>query len=102
MSPTRRADSEDRLGYFLRLTLYATCIVLPFMALLLGRMEGEQTVAAVLTLMGALGPMVALSRVRTEAKVEDRAFTDGLVTGLEADEGPHGRHRLEDREDEDL
>lgn len=96
MSPTRPETDEDRLGYALRLGLYATCAVLPFGALALGRLTGEQTVAAVVTLFAALGPVVALSRATTEKQVEREAYADGLETGLELDEPPHGRHRLDE------
>lgn len=96
MTPSRREATEDRIGYALRLTLYATCAVLPFAALALGRLTGEQAVAAVVTLFAALGPVVALSRATTEKQVERQAYATGLEHGLTADEGPPGRHRLED------
>lgn len=96
MTPTRREPDEDRVGYALRLTLYATCAVLPFAALALGQLTGEQAVAAVVTLFAALGPVVALSRATTEKKVEREAYASGLETGLELDEPPHGRHRLDE------
>lgn len=96
MTPTRRQPDEDRIGYALRLTLYGTCAVLPFVALALGRLTGEQAVAAVVTLFAALGPVVALTRATTEKKVERDAYAVGLEHGLTADEGPPGRHRLED------
>lgn len=94
--PSRRKLDEDQVSYFLRLTLYATCAVLPFAALALGRLTGEQAVAAVVTLFAALGPVVALTRATTEKKVERDAYAVGLEHGLTADDGPPGRHRLED------
>lgn len=101
MSPTRPEPDEDRIGYALRLTLYGTCAVLPFGALALGRLTGEQAVAAVVTLFAALGPVVALTRATTERKLERDAYSTGLEHGLNADAGPPGRHRLEDElEDE--
>lgn len=101
MSPTRKKLDEDVVSYALRLTLYATCVVLPFVALLLGRLEGEQTVAAVVTMLAAVGPVVAISQARTEKKVERQAYAVGLETGLTVDGPPHGRHRLEDRDDDE-
>lgn len=100
MSPNRKKLDEDTMSYALRLTLYATCVVLPFVALLTGRLEGSETVAAVVTLFAALGPAVALSRATTEKKVEREAYAVGLETGLTVDTGPPGRHRLEDQDDE--
>lgn len=96
MSPTTPETNEDRIGYALRLTLYATCAVLPFAALALGQLTGEQAVAAVVTLFAALGPVVALSRATTEKQVERDAYATGLEHGLEAEEGPPGRHRLDE------
>lgn len=96
MTPTRRESTEDRIGYALRLMLYVICAVLPFAALALGRLTGEQAVAAVVTLFAALGPVVALSRATTEKKVGRNAYAVGLEDGLTADEGPPGRHRLDE------
>lgn len=96
MTPTSPQQDEDRIGYALRLTLYATCAVLPFGALALGRLTGEQAVAAVVTLFAALGPVVALTRATTEKQIERDAYAVGLEHGLAADDGPPGRHRLED------
>ncbi|HLS32336.1 MAG TPA: hypothetical protein VK039_01995 [Brevibacterium sp.] len=96
MTLTRPQPNEDRIGYALRLTLYATCAVLPFGALALGQLTGEEAVAAVVTLFAALGPVVALSRATTEKQVEREAYAVGLEHGFEADEPPHGRHRLDE------
>ena len=94
--PSRRKLDEDQVSYFLRLTLYATCIVLPFIALMAGRIDADEGVTVALTLMAALGPAVALSRTTTEQKVKRDAYADGLETGLERDDPPHGRHRLDE------
>ena len=96
MTPSRRKLDEDQVSYFLRLTLYATCIVLPFVALMAGRLDADESVTATLTLMAALGPAVAMSRAKTEKKVERDAYADGLDDGLVLDEPPHGRHRLDE------
>ena len=96
MSPTRRRTGEDMLGYALRVSLYLACIVFPFVALLTGRIEVDETVSAALALLTATGGTVALSRARTETRVRTSSYADGLKAGLTADSGPGGRHRLED------
>lgn len=83
------------MSYALRLTLYATCIVAPFVALLTGRIGVDETVSAALALLTATGGTVALARARTETRVRSKSYADGLRDGLTADNGPGGRHRLE-------
>ena len=99
MTPARRSPDEDRVSYIARICLYAVCIVAPGVGLLAGKVDAQDTLAAALALLGAVGPAVALSRARTEKHVERNAYESGLVTGLEADEKPHGRHRLPEGED---
>ena len=94
------SPDEDRVAYALRLTLYATCIVLPFVALVVGATTGERALMAAVTLLSAVGPMVALSRATTEKKLERNAYATGLEDGLERDEPPHGRHRLDPEGDD--
>lgn len=96
MSPTRRQDPEDRVSYALRLTLYATCIVVPFVALISGALDSSQTVAAALALLGATGGTVALTQARRESSTADAAYRHGVGTGLTTDIGPPGRHTLDE------
>lgn len=96
MSPTSRRDPEDRVSYALRLTLYATCIVVPFIALLTGALDGAGAVAAATALLGATGGTVALSQARRESTTADAAYRHGVGTGLTTDIGPPGRHTLDD------
>lgn len=60
----------DSIPPWARLVLYVVAIVAPFAALITGRLTGEQTVAAVVALFGAIGPAVA---VVYERKHEDTA-----------------------------
>lgn len=96
MSPADRRDPEDRVSYALRLTLYATCIVVPFVALLTGALDSSETMAAVLALLGATGGTVALSQARRESTTADAAYRHGVGTGLTTDIGPPGRHTLDE------
>lgn len=96
MSPAERRDPEDRVSYALRLTLYATCIVVPFVALISGALDSSQTVAAALALLGATGGTVALTQARRESTTADAAYRHGVGTGLTTDIGPPGRHTLDE------
>lgn len=96
MSPTSRRDPEDRVSYALRLTLYATCIVLPFIALLTGALDSSETLTAAMALLGATGGTVALSQARRESTTADAAYRHGVGTGLTTDIGPPGQHTLDD------
>ena len=96
MSPAPMREPEDRVSYALRLTLYATCIVVPFVAVLTGALDGAGAVTAATALLGAAGGAVAMSQARRESTTADAAYRHGVGTGLTADIGPDGRHTLED------
>lgn len=96
MSPGQRQDPEDRVSYALRLTLYATCIVVPFVALLTGALDSSETLTAALALLGATGGTVALTQARRESSTAQAAYRHGVGTGLTTDTGPPGRHTLDE------
>lgn len=96
MSPAGRRDREDRVSYALRIALYATCIVVPFVALLTGALDPSETLTAALALLGATGGSVALTQARREATTAQAAYRHGVGTGLTTDAGPPGRHALDD------
>lgn len=101
MTPAQRQDPEDRVSYALRLTLYATCIVVPFIALLTGELDGAGAVAAATALLGATGGTVAMTHARRDKTTADSAYRHGVGTGLTTDMGPPGRHTLEDPDERD-
>ena len=96
MSPASKQGPEDRVSYGLRLTLYATCIVVPFTALLTGALDGAGALAAATALLGATGGTVAMTQARRESTTAETAYRHGVGTGLVTDIGPPGRHSLED------
>lgn len=98
MSPAQRGDPEDRVSYALRLTLYATCIVVPFVALITGALDSSQTIASALALLGATTGTVAMTQARRDSTTADAAYRRGLTTDM----GPPGRHTLEDPDERDL
>lgn len=99
MSPANRRDPEDRVSYGLRLTLYATCIVVPFVALLTGALDSSETLTAAMALLGATGGTVAVTQARRESTAADAAYRHGVGTGLTTDIGPPGRHTLDDQDE---
>lgn len=96
MSPAGRREPEDHVSYALRLTLYATCIVVPFIALLTGALDSSETLTAALALLGATGGTVALTQARRESSTAQSAYRHGVGTGLTVDTGPPGRHTLDE------
>lgn len=58
---------HDSIPPWARLVLYIVAILAPFVALTLGRMTGEQALAAVVTLFGLIGPVVAVVYNRKQA-----------------------------------
>lgn len=96
MTPAQRQDPEDRVSYGLRLTLYATCIVVPFVALITGALEASQTIASALALLGAVTGGVAMTQARRDSTTADAAYRRGLTTDM----GPPGRHALDELPDE--
>lgn len=100
MTPAQRDPADDRVSYALRLTLYATCIVLPFIGLLVGVTTGERALTAAVTLLSTVGPMVAITQARKEQTVGRQAYAVGLDDGLRTDTGPPGRHALDELPDE--
>lgn len=101
MSPEQRQDPEDRVSYGLRLTLYATCIVVPFITVLTGALDGAGGVAAAMALLGATGGTVAMTQARRESSTADAAYRHGVGTGLTTDIGPPGRHTLDEPDERD-
>lgn len=100
MSKNTRTSGEDRVSYALRLTLYATCIVVPFVAVLTGALDGGGAVAAAMALLGATGGTVAMTQARRESTAAEDAWRNGVGTGLTTDQGPPGRHALGEDPDE--
>lgn len=96
MTPATRRGPEDRVSYALRLTLYATCIVVPFIALITGALDSSQTVASALALLGAVTGGVAMTQARKDSTTADTAYRQGLTTDI----GPPGRHSLDELPDE--
>lgn len=96
MTPAQRRVPEDRVSYALRLTLYATCIVVPFVALLSGALDSSETLTAAIALLGATGGTVAITQARRESSTADVAYRHGVGTGLTTDIGPPGRHTLDE------
>src|SRR5699024_9880919 len=96
MSPATMREPEDRVSYALRLTLYATCIVVPFIAVITGAVDGAVAVRSATGLLGAGGGAVAMSQARRESTTADAAYRHGVGTGLTADIGPDGRHVIDD------
>lgn len=100
MTSNKRSSGEDRVSYALRLTLYATCIVVPFIAVFTGALDGGGAVAAAMALLGATGGTVAMTQARKEQTATTSAYREGVGAGLITDIGTPGRHALPDERGE--
>lgn len=70
--PSHNLPQPDSIPPWGRVVLYALAIVAPVAGLLLGKLDHDQTLAAVVTLSGIIGPVVATIHERKQA-VEDGA-----------------------------
>lgn len=60
-----------------RVVLYVVAIVAPFIGLVLGHIEVEETVAVVIALAGVIGPVVATVQERKQADEHGAHFRAG-------------------------
>ena len=70
--PQHNLPEPDLIPPWGRVVLYVLAIVAPGVALLLGKLDADETLAAVVALVGVIGPIVATVQERKKA-VEDGA-----------------------------
>lgn len=73
---------QDSIPPWARLLLYVVAILAPFAALIAGRLTGEQTLAAVLALFGAIGPAVAVVYNRKQADDSGAYYRAGYAEAV--------------------
>ena len=74
--------AQDSIPPWARLVLYIVAIVAPFVGLPLGRLSGEETVAAVVTLFGVIGPAVAVVYERKQAEDTGAYYRAGYAEAI--------------------
>lgn len=73
---------HDSIPPWARLVLYVVAILAPFAALIAGRLTGEQTLAAVVALFGAIGPAVAVVYNRKQADDSGAYYRAGYAEAV--------------------
>ena len=88
--------AQDSIPPWARIVLYVVAIVAPFVGLTLGRLSGEETVAAVVTLFGVIGPAVAVVYERKQAQDSGAYYRAGYAEAIHehvVGTPPAGEHR---------
>lgn len=80
--PRHTLPKPDAVPPWARLVLYVVAIVAPFAGLALGRLSGEETVAAVVTLFGVIGPAVAVVYQRKHEDEDGAQFRQGYAAAI--------------------
>lgn len=86
--PRHTLPTQDAIPPWARLSLYAVAILAPFGALALGRITGEETITAVVTLFGVIGPAVAVVYQRKQEDQEGAHFRQGYAAAVVEREAP--------------
>lgn len=74
--------APDAVPGWARAVLYVTAIVAPFAALIGGQLTGQETVAASVALIGAIGPAVAVAYQKKHADEDGAHYRAGYVAAL--------------------
>lgn len=80
--PKHTIPRPDAIPGWARLVLYVVAIVAPFAGLALGRLSGEETIAAVVTLFGVVGPAVAVVYQKKHEDEDGAQFRHGYAAAI--------------------
>lgn len=80
--PKHTLPQPDAVPGWARIVLYVLAILAPFAGLALGRLTGEQTLAAVVTLFGVIGPAVAVIYQRKQEDQDGAQFRQGYAVAI--------------------
>lgn len=80
--PRHTLPKPDAVPGWARLVLYVVAILAPFAGLALGRMTGTETVAAVVTLFGVIGPAVAVVYQKKQEDEDGAQFRQGYAAAV--------------------
>lgn len=96
--PRHTLPQPDAVPGWARLVLYIVAIIAPFAGLALGRMNGAETVAAVVTLFGVIGPAVAVVYQKKHEDQDGAQFRQGYAAAVTVHAAPE-LHELPDESD---
>lgn len=97
--PRHTLPRPDAVPGWARLVLYVVAIVAPFAGLALGRLSGEETIAAVVTLFGVIGPAVAVAYQRKHEDEDGAQFRQGYAAAITEHLAPELEDELPDESD---
>lgn len=80
--PKHTIPRPDAVPGWARLVLYVVAILAPFAALALGHLSGEETIAAVVTLFGVVGPAVAVVYQQKHEHEDGAQFRQGYSVAV--------------------
>lgn len=80
--PRHTLPTPDAVPGWARLVLYIVAILAPFAGLILGHLSGEETVAAVVTLFGVIGPAVAVVYQKKQEDQDGAQFRQGYAAAI--------------------
>lgn len=80
--PRHTLPRTDVVPGWARLMLYVVAILAPFVALYLGRMAGDEALAAVVALVGVIGPAVAVAYQKKQADEDGAQFRQGYAAAI--------------------
>lgn len=81
-SPRHVLPSSDAFPWPARLALYVLAILAPFVGLMLGRLDGDETLGAIVTLLGVIGPAVAVAYDRKAQDEQAAHYRAGYVEAV--------------------
>lgn len=96
--PRHTLPRPDAVPGWARLVLYIVAILAPFAGLALGRLTGEETIAAVVTLFGVIGPAVAVVYQKKQEDEDGAQFRQGYAAAVTEHLAPE-LHELPDESD---
>lgn len=97
--PRHTLPRPDAVPGWARLVLYIVAILAPFAGLALGRLTGEETIAAVVTLFGVIGPAVAVVYQKKQEDEDGAQFRQGYAAAVTEHVAPELEPELPDERD---
>lgn len=83
MNRQQTLPTPDAIPGWGRIVLYALAMVLPFIGQALGHVTQEQALATTITLLGVIGPMVAIVYTKKAGENETAQFNQGYATAVD-------------------
>lgn len=83
MNRQQTLPTPDAIPGWGRIILYALAMVLPFSGQILGHITQAEALATTITLLGVIGPMVAIVYTKKTGETEQAQFNQGYATAVD-------------------